>query len=146
MNILDFFAIFFGFLCDFFGFLWGTIPSLHCCVGHTVWVPEGSEGCYQAGPKGRSRLLVGYKRTEKFQGFLTPRPERLLEGNLEVQGVQKLWNHSKMVVCGSNWLSDIHHPDIHYLRRSSPQTFITPYLKSDMNVRGDECLRWNYQL
>ena len=29
-----------------------TIPSLHCCVGHTAWAPEGREGRYQAGPKG----------------------------------------------------------------------------------------------
>ena len=35
-----------------------TIPSLHCCVGHTAWAPEGREGCYQAGPKGRT-LEVG---------------------------------------------------------------------------------------
>ena len=29
-----------------------TIPSLHCCVGHTAWAPKGREGRYQAGPKG----------------------------------------------------------------------------------------------
>ena len=29
-----------------------TIPSLHCCVGHTAWAPEGREGRNQAGPKG----------------------------------------------------------------------------------------------
>ena len=33
-------------------------------------------------------------------------------------------------------LSDIHHPDIHHLRQSSPQTFITPYLKSDIHHPG----------
>ena len=33
-------------------------------------------------------------------------------------------------------LSDIHHPDIHHLGHSSPQTFITPYLKSDIHHLG----------
>ena len=23
-------------------------------MGHTAWAPEGREGCYQAGPKGRN--------------------------------------------------------------------------------------------
>ena len=32
-----------------------TIPSLHCCVGHTTWAPEGRDGRYQAGPKDRNR-------------------------------------------------------------------------------------------
>ena len=38
-----------------------TIPSLHYCVGHTAWAPEGREGRYQAGPKGRN-LEVGAQR------------------------------------------------------------------------------------
>ena len=33
-------------------FLQCTIPSLHWCMGHTAWAPEGREGRYQAGPKG----------------------------------------------------------------------------------------------
>ena len=36
----------------------------------------------------------------------------------------------------SKGLSDIHHPDIHHLRHSSPQTFITPYVKSDIHHPG----------
>ena len=39
-------------------FLQCTIPSLHWCMGHTAWAPEGREGRYQAGPKGRN-LEVG---------------------------------------------------------------------------------------
>ena len=39
-------------VCDASKKLKGTIPSLHCCVGHTAWAPEGREGRYQAGPKG----------------------------------------------------------------------------------------------
>ena len=38
-----------------------TIPSLHCCVGHTAWAPEGREGRSQAGPKGR-QIEVGARR------------------------------------------------------------------------------------
>ena len=33
------------------------IPSLHCCVGHTAWAPEGREGQSQAG-----QLEVGAQR------------------------------------------------------------------------------------
>ena len=42
-----------------------TIPSLHCCVGHTAWAPEGREGRYQAGPKGRT-LEVGARRAPRL--------------------------------------------------------------------------------
>ena len=40
-----------------------TIPSLHCCVGHTARAPEGREGRYQAGSKGPKprRLLISEK-------------------------------------------------------------------------------------
>ena len=41
-----------------------TIPSLHCCVGHTAWAPEGREGRSQAGPKGR-QLEVGARRAPR---------------------------------------------------------------------------------
>ena len=40
-------------------------PSLHCCVGHTASAPEGREGRYQAGPKGRS-LEVGARRAPRL--------------------------------------------------------------------------------
>ena len=39
--------------CEMKNTVW-TIPSLHCYVGHTAWAPEGREGRYQAGPKGRN--------------------------------------------------------------------------------------------
>ena len=42
-----------------------TIPSLHCCVGHTAWAPEGREGRYQAGPEGRN-LEVGARRAPRL--------------------------------------------------------------------------------
>ena len=38
-----------------------TMSSLHWCMGHTAWAPEGREGRSQAGPKGPKpapRLLV----------------------------------------------------------------------------------------
>ena len=31
---------------------WIIIQSLHRCVGHTPWAPEGCEGQSQSGPKG----------------------------------------------------------------------------------------------
>ena len=42
-----------------------TIPSLHWCMGHTAWAPEGREGHFQAGPKGRS-LEVGARRAPRL--------------------------------------------------------------------------------
>ena len=38
--------------------------SLHRCVGHTAWAPEGREGRSQAGPKGR-KLEVGARRAPR---------------------------------------------------------------------------------
>ena len=38
--------------CEMKNVVW-TIQSLHCCVGHTAWAPEGREGRSQAGPKGQ---------------------------------------------------------------------------------------------
>ena len=43
-------------------------PSLHCCVGHTASAPEGREGRYQAGPKGRS-LKIGARRVPRLLVF-----------------------------------------------------------------------------
>ena len=50
-------------------FLQCTIPSLHWCMGHTAWAPEGREGRYQAGPKGRS-LEVGARRAPRLLVFV----------------------------------------------------------------------------
>ena len=37
-------------------------------MGHTAWAPEGREGRYQAGPKGRSQE-VGARRAPRLLGY-----------------------------------------------------------------------------
>ena len=39
--------------------------KMHCCVGHTAWAPEGREGRYHAGPKGRN-LEVEARRAPRL--------------------------------------------------------------------------------
>ena len=41
------------------------MPSLHWCMGHTAWAPDGREGRSQAGPKGR-QLEVGARRAPRL--------------------------------------------------------------------------------
>ena len=120
-----------------------TIPSLHCCVGHTAWAPEGRDGHYQAGPKG-CNLEVGARRAPRLLSTINGLESKLwMHGKPRPIKLREIW---EMRIWGSTRLKTTSP-----LIKSSPFCAqIVTRTNSNMhpltNTRQPTCNVWNVKI